>query len=73
MSDFSERLRQLRKAKGATIEQMLELLDVKRRVYFYYESGEREPNIEKLITLADYFDVSLDELVGRSHIDSKGQ
>ena len=34
--------------------------------YQRYEYGEREPSFQKLIALADYFDVSLDYLVGRS-------
>ena len=37
-----------------------------RVAYYRYEKGEREPTAPLLIALADYFDVSLDYLVGRS-------
>ena len=36
------------------------------RSYQAYEQGTNEPNIEKLILLADFFDVSLDYLMGRT-------
>lgn len=72
MSNFHVVLKQLRTSKNLTAAQMMELLGVKRRAYFYYESGKNEPSIDQLIQLADLFGVTLDELVGRSHIDSKG-
>ena len=37
-----------------------------RVAYYRYEKGERDPAAPLLIALADYFDVSLDYLVGRS-------
>ena len=43
----------------------------KRLGYQRYEYGEREPSFQKLIALADYFDVSLDYLVGRSDDPSR--
>jgi transcriptional regulator with XRE-family HTH domain len=42
-----------------------ELLGVSERAYQHYEAGTREPNIASLVALADYFDVSIDYLVGR--------
>ena len=36
--------------------------------YYRYEQGERQPTLPVLIALADYFDVSLDYLVGRSDV-----
>ena len=38
-----------------------------------WESGESVPNIEKLILLADLFEISIDELVGRIQTDSYNQ
>jgi DNA-binding XRE family transcriptional regulator len=63
---FSERLREIRASKKQTQKALAELLGVSERAYQHYEAGTREPNIASLIALADYFDVSLDYLVGRS-------
>lgn len=41
-------------------------LNLQLRSYQTYEQGKNEPNIEKLILLADFFDVSLDYLMGRT-------
>lgn len=40
-------------------------LKVARTTYANYENGHCEPNIEVLIKLADFFNISIDELVGR--------
>lgn len=37
-----------------------------------YKSGKKEPNLQNLIKIADYFDVSLDYLVGRSGEPNRG-
>ena len=63
---FSERLKDLRVAKSTLQKDIADILDVSVRQYQRYEKGEQEPNINGLMTLADYFDVSLDYLVGRS-------
>ena len=63
---FSERLIELRKSRGLTQKQVYESVSMSMLGYQRYEYGEREPSFQKLIALADYFDVSLDYLVGRS-------
>jgi transcriptional regulator with XRE-family HTH domain len=63
---FSERLKYLRKAKGYTQKQVYEAVGLSPMGYQRYEYGTREPAHQKLIALADYFNVSLDYLVGRS-------
>ncbi len=63
---FGIRLRELRKASGASQVEIAKVAGVKERALRFYESGEREPSIDALIALADYFDVSLDYLTGRS-------
>lgn len=62
---LSERLQEQRIKKGKTQQEMADFLGLKLRVYQYYESGDRKPILENLIILADFFDVSLDYLVGR--------
>ncbi len=64
--DFSKKLKQLRLALGCTQTQMAELLGITARGYRNYELGAREPELSILIKLADYFNCSLDELVGRN-------
>jgi transcriptional regulator with XRE-family HTH domain len=63
---FAERLRKCRKTKGLTQKQAAILFKIGERHWQKYESGEQTPTFEGLIALADYFDVSIDYLVGRS-------
>ena len=63
---FSERLRELRKARNLTQRQVFEAVGMSERGYQNHELAEREPNLTSLIKLADFFDVSIDYLVGRS-------
>lgn len=49
-----------------TQEQLANLLNGKKSLISNYENGYSTPDIETLIKLADIFDVSLDELVGRN-------
>ena len=66
MPSFSERLKEIRKSKGVTQKAMAKYLGVLEQSYQLYEYGKREPNHETTIKLADFFDVSLDYLMGRS-------
>lgn len=63
---FHTRLRELRLARNLTAKTMAEFLGMVYRNYQRYETGEVDPPLSKAIALADYFDVSLDYLVGRS-------
>ncbi len=65
MSKFSSRLREIRKGSGKKQWEAAEYLGIQVRSYQAYESGDREPNIDSLIALADFFHVSLDYLMGR--------
>ena len=66
MERFSERLQELRKEKNATKEDLAAHLGITVRAYRYYEEGKRYPDFQGLIALADYFGVTLDDLVGRT-------
>ncbi len=68
---FAERLKELRTSKGLTQKQVYEAVGMSAIGYQRYEYGDREPAYQKLIALADYFDVSLDYLVGRSDDPSR--
>ena len=60
------RLKELRLAKSMTLKAMADMLGMVQRNYQRYEAGEVDPPLSKAIALADYFNVSLDYLVGRS-------
>ncbi len=63
---FSERLIELRTSRNLTQKQVYEAIGMSAPGYQRYEYGTREPAYQNLIALADYFNVSLDYLVGRS-------
>lgn len=67
MNIFSERLKQLRSEKQILQKDIAKYLEVTVRTYQYYESGELEPDLEKLVKLADLFNVSTDYLLGRRY------
>ena len=66
MLKFSNRLKQLRKEKNLKQSDMAELLELTTRHYQQIEYGKVNIPALTLIFLADYFDVSLDYLVGRT-------
>ena len=65
MTDFHQRLRQLRKARKLTQTRVAELLGVSPRVYTRWENGDATPFLGTVFKLADILEVSLDELAGR--------
>lgn len=64
------RLKELRKANRYNQQKVAEILNTSQAVYSRYESGEREPSVDQLIKLADFYNVTLDELVGRKPLDT---
>ncbi|WP_304580421.1 helix-turn-helix domain-containing protein [Thomasclavelia cocleata] len=66
MSNLSERLQSLKIERNLLQKDIANKNNISLRAYQYYERGEREPTSSILISLADYFDVSIDYLVGRS-------
>lgn len=66
---FSQRLKKLRIERKLSQKEIGDVLNVRDRQIQNYEYGKQLPSIDKLITLADFFNVSIDYLVGRdSHI-----
>lgn len=63
---FAQRLNELRTKHKLSQTALASLLNVSQRQISYYESGKDTPPLPALIALADYFNVSLDYLVGRS-------
>ncbi|MBQ3547256.1 MAG: helix-turn-helix transcriptional regulator [Clostridia bacterium] len=60
------RLKEIRKAKGISQLKLALDLNTNQNTISRYETGEREPGIAELIKIADYFNISIDYLVGRT-------
>ena len=60
------RLKELRKKKGISQLRLASDLNTTQNTISRYETGEREPGIDELIKIADYFNVSVDYLIGRT-------
>ncbi len=67
---FTERLIELRKEDRKTQEEMANILNVKRSTYGAYERGTILPPYDKIESIAKYFNVSVDYLMGNTNISS---
>lgn len=63
---MGEKLRQLRQEKGMTLKEVASVLNINLMTYAHYEHGDREPSIDMLRRLCDFYDVSADYLIGRT-------
>ena len=61
---FCERLKELCIEKGVGQIELAKAINVSKGIISLWENGLREPKLSNLITLARYFDVSIDYLVG---------
>ncbi|MDR0286707.1 MAG: helix-turn-helix transcriptional regulator [Clostridiales bacterium] len=61
---FATRLRGLMEKKNTTHQQLAYKLNVSRQAVSSYYFGKRQPNFQKLIEIAEYFNVSTDYLLG---------
>jgi HTH-type transcriptional regulator, competence development regulator len=62
---LKNKLIELRKAKKLRQEDIAKILGIGRTTYAMYEQGNREPDFDTLNKIADYFEVSIDHLLGR--------
>ncbi len=62
---FGKRLRELRKEKEMGQVELAGELHVSKSIISLWENGLREPTLSYLIAIADYFEVTVDYLVGR--------
>lgn len=74
MPKFSERLKQLRNERGISQQALANSLgDISKSSINMYERGEREPGLETLEAIADFFNVDMDFLLGKSNIPNKAR
>ena len=61
--EFGNKLYELRKEKGLSQEELASRLEVTRQTVSKWELGDSTPDLDKLVLLAELFEISLDELV----------
>lgn len=70
MTNFAQRLRDLRSARKLTQTRLAELLQVSPRVYSRWETGDVTPHFDTIVRIAELLEVSLDEIAGRKESQS---
>lgn len=65
--DFHDRLKELRKEKDLYQKELADKLNIGRTTIANYEQGKRFPDKDTLNKIADYFNVSVDYLLGRTN------
>lgn len=63
--DINKNLKTIRITHNFTQRQIADFLGVAEMSYSRYEQAQRKPSIDVLIKLADFYNISLDALVGR--------
>lgn len=63
---WASRLTKIRTERLLTQKRISEILEISPATYAGYETGKHQPDLETLIKLADYYQISLDVLTGRS-------
>ena len=61
------RIRNLREDRDLKQQDLAKLLNCTQACYSNYENGKREPSLGLLVRMSDYFNVSIDYLLGRSN------
>ncbi|GEA30232.1 helix-turn-helix domain-containing protein [Clostridium diolis] len=65
---FAQRLRELRSEKGVVQKDVANFLNITTSAYGFYEQGKRVPDTDIMIKLSNYFNVSLDYLLGKTDV-----
>ena len=67
MITFKDRLHELREEEGITKTELAKRTDLSESAIGRWESGTRTPTLDCLLALANYFNCSIDYLVGRTN------
>lgn len=73
MGNFASVFKSLRQENNLTQQEMASRLGVSRSSIGMYEAGEREPSLELLTAIADYFHVDMNYLLGKKEISENIQ
>ena len=71
MAQFDKILKLLRTEKNMSQQELADALGISKSAVNMYERGERQPNFEILESIADYFNVDIDYLLGRTNKTTK--
>lgn len=71
MTTFHKRLRELRISKDLSQQKLADDLHINKQTISQYERGVRQPNLETLLILCDYFNVNSDFLLGHSDVTGR--
>ncbi len=63
------RLRELREARNLSQADIAKALNISRQSYNFYENDKRDPDTQTLKALADFFNVTIDYLLGRDEFE----
>lgn len=66
MSKFHLRIRELRISRKLSQQELADILKISKSSINMYERGEREPGLDLLEAIADFFNVDMDYLMGKS-------
>lgn len=67
MENYGNALKYQRDIAGLSQSELSRRTGIKQANISYWESGRKEPGISFCVILADYYGITLDELVGRDH------
>lgn len=67
MKEFKTVLKELRTSRELTQKELSDRIGISRSALCMYELGKREPDLETLEAIADYFNVDIDYLMGRTN------
>lgn len=71
--NIADRMQSLRKTKGISQEELADIVGVSRQAVSKWESEQSTPDVEKIILLSDYFDVTTDYLLRGVEPAAEGQ
>ena len=69
--NMADRIQNLRKTKGISQEELAEALGVSRQAVSKWESGQSSPDLDKIVQLSEYFEVSTDHLLKGTELPAK--
>lgn len=65
--NYLSKLKELRSEKNISQIDVANELNISQKAYSFYERGEREPNLKMLIELSNFFNVTIDYLLGQEN------